>query len=80
MWWWGGALFDAGCMPRGGGFGMDLIADRDLFWIARAGLKAPLPKPWKPCETSVDNDIFYFNFETGEVERRVVVPNDDAAD
>ncbi|CAJ1427486.1 unnamed protein product, partial [Effrenium voratum] len=45
--------------------GMDLDKDRDLFWIARAGLKAPLPAPWKPCE-SEDGEIFYFNFETGE--------------
>lgn len=45
--------------------GMDLEKDRDLFWIARAGLKAPLPAPWKPCE-SEDGEIFYFNFETGE--------------
>ncbi|CAE7483879.1 Cep164 [Symbiodinium sp. CCMP2456] len=44
--------------------GMDLEKDRDLFWIARAGLKAPLPAPWKPCE-SEDGEIFYFNFETG---------------
>eukprot|EP00913_Durusdinium_trenchii_P016878 g15868.t1 len=43
----------------------DLEKDRDLFWIARAGLKAPLPAPWKPCE-SEDGEIFYFNFETGE--------------
>mmetsp|Transcript_92421 Transcript_92421/g.146108 ORF Transcript_92421/g.146108 Transcript_92421/m.146108 type:complete len:117 (-) Transcript_92421:102-452(-) len=45
--------------------GMDIEKDRDLFWIARQGLKAPLPKPWKPCQ-SEDNEIFYFNFETGE--------------
>lgn len=29
--------------------GMDLYEDKDLFWIAREGLKAPLPGPWKPC-------------------------------
>merc|ERR1711972_1051167 len=45
--------------------GMDLDKDEDLFWIARRGLKAPLPKPWKPCQ-SEDQEIFYFNFETGE--------------
>merc|ERR1712151_789308 len=45
--------------------GMDLQKDRDLFWIAKAGLKAPLPKPWKPCQ-SEEHEIFYFNFETGE--------------
>lgn len=45
--------------------GMDLQKDQDLFWIARTGLKAPLPKPWKPCQ-SEDSEIFYFNSVTGE--------------
>jgi len=45
--------------------GMDLEQDAAFFWIARAGLKEPLPKPWKPCQ-SEDGEIFYFNFETGE--------------
>ncbi|CAE7447959.1 Cep164 [Symbiodinium natans] len=41
--------------------------DKDLMWIARAGLKVPLPPPWKPCTTGGDeNEVFYFNFETGE--------------
>jgi hypothetical protein len=31
--------------------GMDLEKDNDLFWIAREGLMAPLPKNWKPCKT-----------------------------
>jgi hypothetical protein len=43
--------------------GMDLETDQDLLWIAREGLKAPLPGAWKPCQSS-DGDIFYFNFET----------------
>ena len=30
---------------------MDLVEDRDLFWIAREGLKAPLPAPWKRSNT-----------------------------
>mmetsp|Transcript_35125 Transcript_35125/g.80415 ORF Transcript_35125/g.80415 Transcript_35125/m.80415 type:complete len:531 (+) Transcript_35125:48-1640(+) len=46
--------------------GMDLEEDKDLLWIARRGLKAPLPHPWKPCQTQEDGEIFYFNFETGE--------------
>ncbi len=29
--------------------GMDPYEDRDLFYIAREGLKAPLPHPWRPC-------------------------------
>merc|ERR1712066_517218 len=28
--------------------------------------KAPLPHPWKPCQTGKEGEIFYFNFETGE--------------
>lgn len=46
--------------------GMDLDADKDLFWIAREGLMAPLPKDWKPCKTKDTDDIYYFNFMTGE--------------
>lgn len=45
--------------------GMDLEADIDLLWIARDGLKAPLPQGWRPCQTA-DGEIFYFNFSTGE--------------
>ena len=26
--------------------GMDMEEDRDLFWVAREGLKAPLPEHW----------------------------------
>jgi len=46
--------------------GMDAENDKDLMWIARAGLKVPLPAPWKPCTTGEENEVFYFNFETGE--------------
>jgi hypothetical protein len=28
---------------------MDPYEDREFFYIAREGLKAPLPNPWKPC-------------------------------
>jgi hypothetical protein len=45
--------------------GMDIETEKDLFWIAREGLKAPLPKDWKPCKTG-DDEIYYFNFATGE--------------
>merc|ERR1719387_289294 len=44
---------------------MDGDADTDFFYIAKEGLKAPLPPPWKPCRTA-DNEIFYFNFSNGE--------------
>jgi len=45
--------------------GMDPEEDRDFLYIAREGLKAPLPEPWKPCKTH-DGELYYFNFETGE--------------
>jgi hypothetical protein len=28
--------------------GIDIDTDKDLLWIAREGLKAPLPAGWKP--------------------------------
>ncbi len=46
--------------------GMDLEEDKDLFWIPRAALIAPLPPNWKPRESTKDQKVFYFNFETGE--------------
>ncbi|OWZ22218.1 Viral Atype inclusion protein [Phytophthora megakarya] len=45
---------------------MDLDGERDLFWIAREGLKAPLPENWKPCKTTDTEEIYYFNFATGQ--------------
>eukprot|EP01017_Pseudomicrothorax_dubius_P012380 TRINITY_DN1507_c0_g2_i1.p1 TRINITY_DN1507_c0_g2~~TRINITY_DN1507_c0_g2_i1.p1 ORF type:complete len:890 (+),score=272.40 TRINITY_DN1507_c0_g2_i1:52-2721(+) len=45
--------------------GMSLPEDRDLLYIAREGLKAPLPAPWKACKTK-EGDLYYFNFDTGE--------------
>mmetsp|Transcript_73566 Transcript_73566/g.186501 ORF Transcript_73566/g.186501 Transcript_73566/m.186501 type:complete len:214 (+) Transcript_73566:74-715(+) len=45
--------------------GMDPEEDRDLFWIARAGVKSPMPEPWKPCLWE-DSEMFFFNFETGQ--------------
>ena len=46
--------------------GMDLDKDVDLLWISKEGLMAPLPKNWKPCKTKDTEDIYYFNFSTGE--------------
>ena len=46
--------------------GMDLVQDKDLQWIAREGLKAPLPEHWKPCKTTDTDEIYYFNFSSGE--------------
>ena len=45
--------------------GMDPVKEEGLLWIAREALKAPLPEHWKPCR-SPTNEIYYFNFQTGE--------------
>eukprot|EP00928_Gymnodinium_smaydae_P009742 TRINITY_DN13644_c1_g2_i8.p1 TRINITY_DN13644_c1_g2~~TRINITY_DN13644_c1_g2_i8.p1 ORF type:complete len:1478 (+),score=258.68 TRINITY_DN13644_c1_g2_i8:94-4527(+) len=45
--------------------GIDAERDPELLWIARRGLKTPLPKPWKPCESD-DGEVFYFNPQTGQ--------------
>ena len=45
--------------------GMKLPEDNRFLYIAREGLKAPIPEPWKPCKTK-DGNIYFFNFETGE--------------
>eukprot|EP00842_Homolaphlyctis_polyrhiza_P000757 jgi/Hompol1/1682/HPOL_004708-RA len=44
---------------------MDPDKEKELLWIARDSLKAPLPSDWKPCQTE-DGNIYYFNFKTGE--------------
>lgn len=47
--------------------GADLIKDRDLFWIAREALKAPIPKGWKLYQRKDGTgEPFYFNGKTGE--------------
>jgi hypothetical protein len=43
--------------------GMDIQLDRDLFYIAKEGLKAPLPGSWKPCK-SPGQTVYYFNFDS----------------
>ena len=43
--------------------GMDLLKDRHLFYIAKEGLRAPLPGPWKPC-VGPDKKVWYYNFST----------------
>jgi WW domain len=45
--------------------GLVLPDDSDLLYLAREGIKARLPKEWKPCQTRGE-EIYYFNFETGE--------------
>ncbi len=48
--------------------GMDIKEDRDLFYIAKEGLKAPLPNPWKPCR-SPGGSIYYYNFQTEQMQK-----------
>lgn len=43
--------------------GMNIQDDTDLFYIAKEGLKAPLPGSWKPCK-SPRGTVYYFNFES----------------
>ena len=45
--------------------GMDPVADKDLLYIAKEGLKAPLPPNWKPIQTR-EGEIYYHNFDTKE--------------
>ena len=44
---------------------MDPHEDQDYLYLAKEGLKAPIPKPWTACRTK-DGKIFYYNFETEE--------------
>jgi len=46
--------------------GMDMGEDHELFYIAKEGLKAPLPSTWKPCK--VGDNKYYFNFGTKEIQ------------
>lgn len=47
--------------------GAELPDDRDLLYIAKEGLLAPLPAMWKPYKTN-DQEIYYFNTKTGETQ------------
>ena len=48
--------------------GMDLQSDSHLLYIAKEGLKAPLPSPWKPCKDR-QGEIWYYNNETKEKQK-----------
>ncbi|KAG8344654.1 WW domain [Trypanosoma vivax] len=56
---------EAELLEYGKWLGMDLPADKPFLWIAREGLKAPLPEHWKACR-SEKGELYYFNFKTGE--------------
>eukprot|EP00794_Sanderia_malayensis_P011078 gene11078-12246_t len=45
--------------------GLDPVKDKDLLWIARQGIVAPLPSDWKPCQDE-NGELYYFNFSTGD--------------
>jgi len=45
--------------------GVDPEAERELTWLAREALTAPLPPYWRPCNTQ-DGELYYFNFATGD--------------
>ena len=44
---------------------MDLNIDQKYIYIAKEGLKAPLPEPWKPYKNS-KGQISYINLKTKE--------------
>ena len=47
--------------------GADLQKDRDLFWIAKEALMAPIPDGWKLYQRKDGSgEPFYFNQKTGE--------------
>ena len=48
--------------------GMDVHEDNELFYIAKEGLKAPLPASWKPCK-SPRGTVYYFNFSTKQLQK-----------
>ena len=45
--------------------GIDVEQEKELMFVAKQGLTAPMPKEWKPCKTDT-GDVYYFNFKTGE--------------
>ncbi|MAB74835.1 MAG: hypothetical protein CMO47_00025, partial [Verrucomicrobiales bacterium] len=45
--------------------GIDPRKEEHLMWIAREGVEAPVPPPWKAVQDS-NGDVYYFNFSTGE--------------
>ncbi|KAF5224416.1 hypothetical protein ECC02_002354 [Trypanosoma cruzi] len=56
---------EAELLEYGKWLGMKFPEDKPFLWIAREGLKAPLPENWKACR-SEKGDLYYFNFKTGE--------------
>lgn len=44
---------------------MELPEDKEFMYIAKEGLKAPLPDAWKPYQNR-HGEIFYINLYTNE--------------
>ncbi|XP_066101731.1 centrosomal protein of 164 kDa isoform X4 [Saccopteryx bilineata] len=45
--------------------GIDPVKEPELMWLAREGIKVPLPVDWKVCQ-DITGDIYYFNFANGQ--------------
>lgn len=45
--------------------GIDPEHDKEFLYLAKEGLMAPVPKPWKACQTRT-GELYYTNFETGK--------------
>lgn len=56
---------EAEIIEYGKWLGMEFPQDEPFLWIAREGLKAPLPENWKACK-SEKGELYYFNFKTGQ--------------
>ena len=57
--------------------GLDLNTEKDLMWLAKEALMAPLPPYWRPCNTQ-DGEVYYFNFATGLPPWHVPTPSQSA--
>ncbi len=44
---------------------MDPEEDEEFFYIAKKGLNAQVPEPWKVCQTK-SSEIYYFNPQTNQ--------------
>jgi hypothetical protein len=59
-------LFHAGVVEHARRLGMDPDVDRDLLWIARDSLVAPVPSGWYHVAASDADPPYYYNGLTGE--------------
>ena len=45
--------------------GMNLEDDENLLYLAKEGLRSPIPAGWKTCKTT-KQQIYYYNSRTGQ--------------